>query len=54
MIEKAGVTHLFANDVLSYVVTTLGTITGTIMFAVIFRWGLQKVNKQHLKDKTGE
>ena len=44
VMEKIGFTHLFGDGVMSYVVTSVGTIVGTIIFATIVRWGLQKMN----------
>lgn len=35
IIEKLGMTKLFASDLLSYIVTSVGTIVGTIVFALV-------------------
>lgn len=34
VIEKLGMTKLFASDLLSYIITAIGTITGTVVFAL--------------------
>lgn len=41
LIEKIGFTHLFNSDVLSYAVTAVGTITGSILFSLVARKGLE-------------
>ena len=40
VIEKTGLNHLFASDILSYIVTSIGTIAGTIVFSVVAKKGL--------------
>ena len=35
IIEKLGMTKLFASDLLSYIVTSVGTIVGTIVFSLV-------------------
>lgn len=43
VIEKTGMTSLFKSDMLSYAVTALGTLIGTVVFAVTLKWLIQKV-----------
>ena len=37
VIEKFGMTHLVSSDVASYFLTTLGTLVGTVVFALVMR-----------------
>lgn len=43
VIEKIGFTHLLASDILSYIVTAIGTIAGAIVFSVVIKKGLEIV-----------
>lgn len=38
VLEKLKFTHLFASDVLSYIVTAMGTIIGAVIFAKVTQW----------------
>lgn len=44
VIEKIGFTHLFGDGVLSYVVTSVGTVVGVVLFAIVVQWGLQMMS----------
>lgn len=37
VIEKVGFTHLFKSDVLSYIITAIGTIIGAVSFAIVVK-----------------
>ncbi len=41
LLEKLGMTHLFASDTLSYAVTAVGTIVGAVCFSVIAAKGIK-------------
>ena len=41
-IEKLNFTHLVSNDVVSYVITCIGTILGSVFFAVITQYLIDK------------
>ena len=45
IIEKLGMTKLFASDLLSYIVTSVGTIAGTIVFALVAKKALEYLTK---------
>lgn len=45
IIEKLGMTKLFASDLLSYIVTAIGTIVGTIVFALAAKKFLEYLTK---------
>lgn len=45
IIEKLGMTKLFASDLLSYIVTSVGTIVGTIVFALAAKKFLEYLTK---------
>lgn len=44
VIEKVHCTQLFEYDVLSYVVTAVGTIAGAIVFSLVVKKGLKLVD----------
>ncbi len=48
VIEKIGLMKMFGSGELAYIVTSFGTVTGTIMFATTSQWVLQKVRIQIL------
>lgn len=43
VIEKLHLTHLVDNDIVSYVITCVGTIVGAVIFSVIAQWGIKKM-----------
>lgn len=45
IIEKLGMTKLFVSDLLSYIMTSIGTITGTIVFALVLKKALEYLTK---------
>lgn len=45
IIEKLGMTKLFTSDLLSYAVTSVGTIVGTIVFALVMKKALEYLTK---------
>lgn len=51
VIEKLGMTKLFASDLLSYIVTSVGTIVGTIVFSMAAKKFLEYLTK-FIKAKT--
>lgn len=44
VLEKIGIIHMFGKGILSYVLTSAGTLIGAVVFAVIFNWGLKKIS----------
>lgn len=44
VIEKVGLSHIFGKGVLSYVLTSIGTLIGVLAFAVVAQWGLNKLS----------
>lgn len=46
IIEKLGMTKLFASDLLSYIVTSIGTIAGTIVFSMVVQKLLAYIAKK--------
>ena len=49
VIEKLHLTHIVDNDVISYVITCVGTVLGAVIFSVIAQWGIKKVKGKLLK-----
>lgn len=49
VIEKLHLTHIVDNDVISYVITCVGTIVGAVIFSVAVQWGIKKVKGKILK-----
>ena len=45
VLEKIGVTHYFGDDIMSYMITSLGTLGGVIVFAMVVHKGLEKLSK---------
>ena len=45
VIEKAGLIHLFGDGALSYIVASVGTLVGVILFATVAQWGIQRIGK---------
>ena len=45
VLEKMKLIHLFTSELISYVVTAIGTLIGVVVFAVILKYALQKVNE---------
>lgn len=43
VIEKLHLTHLVANDVVSYIITCIGTIIGSVIFAMATQWSIKKL-----------
>lgn len=43
VIEKLQLTHLVANDVVSYIITCIGVIIGSVIFALVAQWGINKI-----------
>lgn len=46
VIEKIHCTHMFENDVLSYVLTAVGTVVGAVLFSVIVKKGIGIIRKR--------
>lgn len=42
IVERMGVTHIFENDLASFVMTTVITLAGAVIFATVAQWGLTK------------
>ena len=53
VLEKIGVTHYFGDDIMSYMITSLGTLGGVIVFAMVVHKGLEKLRKPRLV-RTGQ
>ena len=45
VIEKMGMTKLFASDLLSYLATSVGTVAGTVVFSLLARKALEVISK---------
>lgn len=52
VVEKAGMIHIFSNDILTYVFMSICTITGAIMFSILAKKGLSKLGKLKHKMQT--
>lgn len=56
VIEKLGMTKLFASNLLSYIITSAGTIAGSILFSVItqktLKWGGKRI-KAVIRKRNG-
>jgi len=48
VMEKIGVTHYFGDGIMSYMITSLGTLGGVIVFAMVVHKGLEKLSKLRL------
>lgn len=44
VLEKFHLNHLLANDLVAYIVASIGTIAGAIMFSVCIKWIMNKAN----------
>lgn len=45
-LEKAKVTHLFGDGLLSYVFTSVTTLAGVVVFSIVVQKGLKKINSR--------
>ena len=52
VLEKLGVTHLFSLDILSYAVTAVGTVVGSVLLSVAFQMSLKWAKKQYNNKKA--